>query len=186
MSDQEIARRGVLPRIGPRAPGWTIRLAVIVVGLGLCFTQLPPGFWFGLGVLLTLLAAVFPRIPWAWALLILCGACVFLHPVGPPPGSLIEWRIAALIAGAHLIHLLASYAAVFPVRGWVALSAFRGSAVRYLIIQLPVQIAAAVVLFVIARVTLPPVPVAGAIAAIALVGVALAVLAALLLERRRL
>lgn len=184
MSDVHRVRLHTTPRIGWRVPGWTARLAVALVGGSLCVFQLSFGFFFVVALVLVALSVAFPATPSAWAVMVLLGASVLVRTPSPE-----DPRIYLLIAGVHLLHLLASYAAVIPPRSWVQLRAFASPLRRFIFIQVPAQLAAGVALYAFSpRFDGAPgavVPVLGAIAAAALVVLTLVLIVPLRSEKRR-
>jgi hypothetical protein len=183
MTQNPRVRLRSLPRLGPRVPGWMLRVAIGIVGAGLCVTQLPLGFWFGLGLVLAVLAAIAPRLSTAWALILLLGSSLLWREPSP-----LNVTFYALLAGVHLLHLLASYALVVPIGGWLQLRAFTASLKRYLIVQVPLQLLTALALFAFsprAGHTLAAVPVVGIAAGVALVALTVVLVLPFLRERPR-
>jgi hypothetical protein len=170
-----------LPEVGARIPAVVVRVALAVLGVLLCIDRAPGGFWFVVGVLLALAAAVAPRIaPWALILLL---AIVQLASGSPT----LDPRLLVLLAGLHLLYVLAAYAAVLPVRGWVQLAVFAQPLLRFVVIQVVVQAVAVAALLI-----LTPhgggslaLPMAGIVGAVALVVVALVLVVPLVRERAR-
>lgn len=174
------------PHIGVRVPGWALRAVIAVVGIGLCFGQLPDGFaggfWFWFGIVLAVTATVFPTTPAAWALMVLLGASVLVRVPSP-----VDPRLYLLIAGIHLLQLLAAYARVVPAAGRVQLQAFSAPIRRYIIVQLPTQLVAAIVLFAFAPAAnrqWPTIPVLGVVAGAALVALTLVFIVPLIRSQR--
>jgi hypothetical protein len=182
MSDSNRVRVRQAPSIGARVPGWTLRSILAIVGIGLCLSQLPlgaGGFWLWIGVTITGVAVVFPMTPAAWLLMLMVGMSVL--PRVPSPA---DPRIYLLIAGIHFLHLVASYTRVVPARGWIQLRAFAAPLRRYVLMQLPVQGAAVVALAVFApKIGKHPIaiPALGILAGAALIGLALVLIATLIL-----
>ncbi|HEY5224089.1 MAG TPA: hypothetical protein VIJ18_13710 [Microbacteriaceae bacterium] len=155
------------PQIGERVPGWALRVAVVAVGVALCVSQLPLGLWFGFGLALALLAGFFPRVPAAWGLIIVLGAGLLWRQPSP-----LDLHFYLLLAGVHLLHVLASFALAVPVRACLQLRALGAPLRRYLLIQVPVQLGAGIALFVFSpRIghAAGVIPAAAAVAAVALV-----------------
>lgn len=133
------------PRTGARVPGWSVRLGTVAIGTGMAFWTLA-GFWLWCTLGLLVLGAMVPRIPAVWgAIIVLAGSTIWHTP------SWTDWRIYALIASVHLLHVLASYALVVPARSSVAFGAFAASAQRFLAIQVGSQAAAVLALLAFAR-----------------------------------
>jgi hypothetical protein len=186
MSGSNRVRVRQAPRLGARVPGWVLRGVLAMVGIVLCLSQLSlgtAGFWAWVGIGITGVAVVFPATPAAWLLMLMLGISVL--PRVPSPA---DPRIYLLIAGIHLLHLIASYARVVPARGWIQLRVFAAPLRRYLLVQLPVQGAALVALAVFApRIGEHPtaIPALGIVAGIALIGLALVLIVPLILPAAR-
>lgn len=157
-----------LPEIGARVPGVVTRVAVGVVGALLCLDRFPPGFFLVIGLVLTAIAVVRPRTLAAWALLLVLAASQLLRDPSP-----LDVRFFVLLAGMHLLHLLAAQTLALPWRGWVQVAAFRRPLLRFLVIQIPVQVVAFLALLLLAPrpdgSAAVVVPVAGIVGAAALV-----------------
>lgn len=171
------------PQIGQRVPGWALRVAVVGVGVALSVSQLPLGLWFGFGLTLAVLAGFFPRLPAAWGLIILLSAGVLWRQPSP-----LDLHFYLLLAGVHLLHLLASFALVMPVRARLQLRGFALPLRRYLLIQVPVQLGAGLALFVFSpRIghVADAIPAAAAVGAVSLVVLAVVLTGPLLRARLR-
>jgi hypothetical protein len=157
--------RAPLPTIGARVPGVVPRIALGLVGLALVPLDVPAGFFWVLGAVLAIVAALRPSVLTAWALILLVGLAWFWQD-----GRALDWRFFALLAGVHVLHALAALCVVLPVRGRVQLAVFRRPLVRLVVIQLPVQAAGAILAIVGgARGALPFAAIVGGAALLALV-----------------
>jgi hypothetical protein len=134
-----------VPDIGMWIPGFVLRAALGVVAALLCLDRLPPGFWLVVGLLLTGGAVAVPRWLTAWGLLVLLGASQVLQAPSPHDGHFF-----LLLAGLHLIQVLAAHALAFPWRSRVQLAVLRRPLLRFVAIQGPVQVFAAAALAVLA------------------------------------
>ena len=85
------------------------------------------------------------------------------------PGTL-TLRMLALIAGVHLLHLVASWMLVVPGAARLQPAVLLPSLRRYVLLQVPVQLVAAAVLLGAGRVSLPAFAVVSGLALVALVG----------------
>jgi hypothetical protein len=184
MNEKPGVRLLTLPPVGRRVPGFVPRAALAVVGAPLCFVCYQQAFWIAVGLVLAGLAVVFPQRFAAWALILLLGASRLPHESSP-----LKWQFFVLLAGLHLLHLLAAQAFDFPWRGWVQLAVFRRPLLRFLSIQIPVQALAVVALVALAprsngsrHVTLAAF---GIVGAVSLVMVTLALAVPLLREKAR-
>lgn len=167
------------PHLGAVAGGWAIRAGLVLVALGTAAVQLPAGFLFGVGVLLTAIAAFRPRTMMAWVFLALTGASLLWQP----PAS--AWGFAAVLLGVHLTHLLAAWSLRVPASALVQLRVFARPLARLVAIQAVVQAAALVLLHVGPADAAGSVPVLGIVAAAALLALALVLITPIVRERRR-
>lgn len=133
-------RLQVLPEIGARIPAVVPRIVLALVGTLLCLDRFAPGFWLVVGLVLTALAVVVPQRLSAWALMLVFGINQALRDPS------LDWHFFALLAGVHLVHVLAAQVLVLPTRGWLQLAVFRRPLLRYLAIQVPAQGLAVLVL----------------------------------------
>ena len=180
----DAVRPRIVPELGARIPGYGTRVAFVAVAALLCFDRTPNGFWLVVGLALTALAVAAPRQLYAWALLLLLGA----SQLSRDP-SAHDWHFFALLAGLHLLHVLAALTLAHPWRSWVQLAAIRPPLHRYLAVQVPVQIVALFTLALLApgpdgsaHLTVPAVGIAGAAA---LVLITLRLIVPMLREKAR-
>jgi hypothetical protein len=134
------------PVAPPTVPGWSLRAAVMVTGLGLAAALVLgrgvplPSMLLGLAVVTAAAARPGTSAP---GLLLLCAVLAELfNGTGQITGrSLLQ------VALLHAVHLLASLAAVVPAEARVELAALRPTLRRYVVVQaavLPVAGAAAI------------------------------------------
>jgi len=156
---------------GARIPGLAIRAALLVAGLLLCLVDYGLSGWLAVGIVLSVAAAWAPQNLAGWALILFLAAGRLAHHPG------LGWRFLVLLAGLHLLHVLAMLALELPWRSWVAPAVFVAPLRRFLVIQVPTQLLAVLSLLLLA----PnadghrPLTVAGfaVIGAVALAGLAL-------------
>jgi hypothetical protein len=139
------ARLLIVPQLGPRVPGFVPRLALAVVGVLLTVLCYSLPVWIVIGLTLTAFAAVLPRRLGAWALLLFLGASRLPHGTSP-----LGWQFLVLLAGLHLLHVIATQTLEIPPRCWVQLAVFRRPLLRFLAVQVPAQLVAALVLLLLA------------------------------------
>ncbi|KQR54575.1 hypothetical protein ASF88_07330 [Leifsonia sp. Leaf336] len=163
------------PDLGPTLPSWALRVAFALVAVPLAVTTAPSGPWPALAVVLTGIAVVVPRWRVAWALIAVLAFSTLLEP-----GTLTP-RLLALIAAVHLLHVLAAWMLVLPPSARFQPAVLLPSLRRFVLIQLPVQVAAVVLLLVARPAAAPWLALVSGVAIIGLVGL----LAALLLARPR-
>ena len=173
----ELARPADIPAADARIPAVAVRLALVLVGLSLSLLMYGTGGWLGVAIVLVLLAAWQPDYLLSWPLIVFLA----VGQLGHRPA--LAWRLLALLAGVHLLQLLASLALMLPRRAWVQPAVFTRPLLRFIAIQIPVQLLAVVALLLLAPnlhghrpLSVPEFTVIGA--------AALAALALLLLRRR--
>jgi hypothetical protein len=125
------------PNIGAVGPGIAPRLVLAASGSFLSFTAYRSAFPIVVGVLLAVVAAAVPRTMAAWILILFLGASRI-----PRDHSALDWRLLVLIFGLHLIHVVGAQALKLPVRSWVQVAMFRAPLLRFIAIQVPVQLVA--------------------------------------------
>ncbi len=62
----------------------------------------------------------------------------------------LSWQLLVLLAGIHLLHVLAMLALDLPWRSWLAAGGVRRAAARFLAIQIPTQLLAVLALLLLA------------------------------------
>ena len=132
------------PDIGPAFPGWWARAGVLLAGVGLAAVTVH-GFWLVVGVALAAVAALSPQTLVAWGLALYLGAGALALPHDG-----WTWRFTALLLGLHVLHVLASFSLALPPGGRVAWGVLAAPARRVLVLQVPVQAFAAVILVTLA------------------------------------
>jgi hypothetical protein len=174
-------RRGSLPDIGLRMPGGAVRILLAAVGVGLCLIGIPLGFWFVVGLALTALALAAPPLLGAWGLIVLLALATLTRPE-----TAFDVRFFVLLAGMHLLHVLGAQTLVLPLRAWAQVAVLRAPLLRFVVVQVPVQILAFVVLLLAAPGgPSEAVPLAAVVGAVALGTVVLVLIVPLLRERPR-
>ncbi|MGH1522591.1 hypothetical protein ACRAWC_00215 [Leifsonia sp. L25] len=161
--------------LGLTVPAWSLRVAFAVVAVPLAVTTAPSGPWPAVAVLLTGVAVAVPRWRVAWVLIAVLAFSTLLEP------GRLTLRLLAVIAAVHVLHVLAAWILVVPAGALLQPAVLLPSLRRVVLIQVPVQ-ASAIVLLLVARPSAAPwlAVVSGG----AIVGL-VALLAALLLARPR-
>ncbi len=166
-----------LPASDARIPGVAVRLALVVVAVPLLLVVFGSNGWLVVGIMLALLAAWAPEYLLGWLLILMLALGELHHR------ATLSWRILVLLAGVHLLHMLAALALELPWRGWLQPAVFARPLLRFLAIQVPVQLLAVVALLLLAPNAHGHHPLS--VAAFAVIGGgALGCLALLLLARR--
>ena len=100
--------------------------------------------WLVVGSMLSVAAAWSPRYLLGWALILfLAAGQLARHPA-------LSWQLLVLLAGLHLLHVLAMLALEVPWRDWVQPAVFAAPLVRFLVIQVPSQLLAVLALLLLA------------------------------------
>lgn len=157
--------------IGAWLPMWSVRLGVAAVGAGLALASLPAPFA-ELASVLAVVAGAVPRTRTAWLLIVLLAIGQGARGVDGIGAGLF-----VLLLGVHVLHVLAAYALVLPIRGRLQLAALLRPARGIVLVQVPVQALAAVLLLLTTQ--LSPAPgwaVTGAAALLLAAGALLTVL----------
>lgn len=100
--------------------------------------------WLVIGIPLALVAAWSPEYLLGWLLIVFLA----LGELGRPTS--LSWQLLVLIAGVHLLHVLASLALGLPWRSWVAPGLLARPLLRFLAVQIPVQLLAVAALLLLA------------------------------------
>jgi hypothetical protein len=140
-----MAAPGDLPAAGARIPGFTVRAAVLIAGVLLTLVDFGLTGWLGVGIALSLAAAWAPELLLGWVLIVFLAA----GQLARHPG--LSWRFAVLLAGLHLLHVLAMQTLELPWRSWLAPAVLVAPLRRFLVIQVPIQLLAVLALLLLAR-----------------------------------
>jgi hypothetical protein len=158
-----------------RIPAVVFRVALALVGALLSLVDYHLSGWLTLGILISLGAAVFPQQLVGWGLILFLA----VGQLARHPG--LSWQLLVLIAGLHLLHILAMFSFDLPVRSWIDPAICARPLLRFITIQVPTQALAVIALLALAPRADGHRPVT--VAAFALIGAAaLAGLALLLLR----
>lgn len=136
-----VRARPSAPKIGPWVPTATVHITFLVVAAGLCLLVLGTPFWLGLGLLLSVAGTFIPHlVPKWWVLFVLAVSQFWREP------SATDFVFYLLLAGVHLLHVIASLAGQLPWRGRMQTVALVRPLQRYAFIQIVVQAVAVGVL----------------------------------------
>ncbi|MGO4534295.1 hypothetical protein [Leifsonia sp. 2MCAF36] len=159
------ADAGAGPDIGTRTlPGWSLRALFAVIAFPLLLVGVPEGPWTAIASLLVGVAVWRPRWLTAWVLM---GVLVLSSLV--EPGTLTP-RLIALIAGVHALHLVGAWMLAVPPAARLQPAVLLPSLRRFVAVQVPVQVAAAVILLPSSRASIPALAIVSGLAVAALVG----------------
>jgi hypothetical protein len=133
-----------LPCAGARVPGFAPRVALVLAAALLSLVDFGATAWLGVGVALGMAAAAAPRTFAGWWLILFLALGRIGH------AAALDWSLFVLLAGVHLLHVLAMLTLELPWRGWVQPRALLAPLRRFAVIQVPAQILAVVALLVLA------------------------------------
>jgi hypothetical protein len=129
-----------LPVSDARIPALAVRVALAVVGILLTVLVYGAGGWVAVGVIFTVLAAWVPEYLLSWLVIVFLAIGQLSRPAD------LNWKLLVLIAGLHLLHVLGSLALALPWRSWVQPRVFTRPLLRFVAIQVPVQVLAVIAL----------------------------------------
>lgn len=177
MKLRELRPPADLPAADARVPAVCVRVAAALLGILLTLDVYGTSGWLGVGVVFSVAAAWAPEYLLSWPVIVFLALGQLSRPAG------LSWQLLVLIAGVHLLHVCAMLTLALPWRSWMQLRAFRAPLLRFIAIQLPVQVLAVVLLPLLAPNARGHRPLTAGVFAV-VGGAALAGLAALLLTRR--
>lgn len=142
-------RLGMAPPSGApapdaRLPGSAVRVAFALAGLGLSVVDYRFTDWLVIAVVLTSVAAAAPRSLLAWGLIL------FLALGQLTRHDALSSRFLVLLAGLHLLHVLAMLSLEVPARSWMQPTVLVAPALRFVAIQVPSQILAIAAMLLVA------------------------------------
>jgi hypothetical protein len=127
-----------------RVPTVAIRAVFALVGVLLCFDVYGLRGWVIVGMMIAIAAAIAPRCLLGWGLILFLAIGQLPHQVA------LSWRFMILLAGLHALHVLGLWILELPWRSRVQLAVFKRALLRYLAIQVPVQLLAVLFLLLLA------------------------------------
>lgn len=166
------------PAVGATIPVTIVRIVVGVVLVGLCLTILRSPLQLVVGLVLAAASLAFPKIPaiWALAALLAVSALGAFHTVP-------DWRFFVVLAAGHALHLFGVMLVWLPITGRVQRRVITRMVRSYLVVQLPTQVGAFVLLTALSGRSVTAAltsPFFGLLAALALVGLVVVVLVPIL------
>jgi hypothetical protein len=144
MNLRKLARPPDLPAANARIPGVVVRVMLALIGVLVSLVAYGSSGWSVVGILLSLSAAWAPQNLLAWVLI------VFLALGELGRHAALTWQLLVLLAGVHLVHVLGMLALELPWRSWVQPAVFARPVLRFIAIQIPVQLLAVVALLLLA------------------------------------
>jgi hypothetical protein len=140
MTLRGVAAPPQLSHFGARVPAVAVRLALAVAGVLLTVVDYGPTGWLAAGIVLSVAVAWTPQHLFGWVLILFLAAGRLAHHPG------LSWQFLVLLAGLHLLHVLAMLTLELPWRSWVQLAVFIAPLRRFLAIQIPTQLLAVLAL----------------------------------------
>ena len=144
MNLRELAPPPDLPAADAHVPALAVRLALAIVGTLLSLIVYGTSAWLAVGIVFSLLAAWAPEYLLGWAVIVFLALGELNRSAG------LSWQLLVLIAGVHLLHVLATFTLGLPWRSWIQPRAFTQPLRRFLMIQIPVQLLAVATLLLLA------------------------------------
>ena len=139
-----VTARPDLSHAGARVPGVAVRAVLAIAGVLLSLVVYELTLGLAVGIMLSVAAACSPRHLFGWVLILYLAAGRLTHHPG------LSWQFLVLLAGLHLLHVLAMMALELPWRSWVQLAVFVAPLRRFLVIQIPTQLLAVTALLLLA------------------------------------
>jgi hypothetical protein len=133
-----------LPVPDARIPGVSVRVAFVVVAVAVSIVDYGFSGWLAFGAVISPAAAVAPETLLGWLVILFLAAGQLARHAH------LTWRFLVLLAGLHLLHVLANLALELPWRAWIQPAAFVAPLRRFLSIQIPTQLLAVVALLLLA------------------------------------
>lgn len=118
--------------IGPRVPGFALRLLAVIVAVAAGLVLDVPSGWLGVILVATIVGGLFPLTAGVWAAaVVLVGAYVLQPPAALP--------LVVTIAAVHLLHVLGSLSLVVRMSTRVSLRALGPTLARFAVGQIVSQ-----------------------------------------------
>jgi len=134
-----------MPSAGARIPGYAVSVVFVVAGVLLTLVDYQITGWVVFGIVLSLAAPWSPQYLGGWILILFLAAGELAHH-----HAVLNWRFLVVLAGLHLLYVLAVLALGLPWRSWVQPAVFLAPLRRFVAIQVPTQLLAVVALLLLA------------------------------------
>jgi hypothetical protein len=144
MNLSNLAPPSDLPSAGARIPGDAVSVVFVAAGVLLTLVDYQITGWVVLGIALSLTAPWSPQYLGGWLLILFLAAGELAHHAA------LSWRFLVVLAGLHLLYVLAVLALGLPWRSWVQPAVFLAPLRRFVAIQVPTQLVAVVALLLLA------------------------------------
>jgi hypothetical protein len=133
-----------LSHAGAWVPGLAVRAVFLIAGVLLSLVDYGLSGWLAVGIVLSVAAMWSPQHLLGWALILFLAAGRLAHHPA------LSWRLLVLLAGLHLLHVLAMLALELPWRSWVQPAVFVAPLRRFVVIQVPTQLLAVLAVLLLA------------------------------------
>lgn len=140
----DLAPPSDLPVVGARIPAVAIRVVLALVGVLLTLVDYGASGWLAVGILISIGAALAPQHVLGWLLILFLGLGQLGHH------AQLSVRLLVLLAGVHLLYVLAMLTLELPWRSWIQPAVFVAPLRRFIAIQIPTQLLAVVALLLLA------------------------------------
>jgi hypothetical protein len=144
MKRSRLAPPDDLPVADAWIPGYAVRVAFVITAVALVLVDFGLTGWLVPAFALIIAAAWSPQQLYGWALILFLAAGQLGHHAD------LSWRFLVLLAGLHLLYVLATLAPALPLRSWAQPAVFVTPLMRFIAIQVPTQILAVVALLLLA------------------------------------
>ena len=144
MNLRELVPPDDLPAADARIPALLVRCVLAILGTLLSLVVYGSSGWLAVGIIFSLLAAWEPEFLLGWLVI------VFLAIGELSRSAALSWQLLLLLAGVHLLHVLSALTLELPWRSWIQPSVFTRPLLRFIAIQVPVQLLAVVTLLLFA------------------------------------
>jgi hypothetical protein len=100
--------------------------------------------WLVVAIVLSVAAVLAPQYFLGWGIILFLAAGQLAHRAA------LSWRFMVLLAGLHVLHILAMWVLELPWRSWVQPGVFVAPLLRFIVIQIPIQLLAVLSLLLLA------------------------------------
>jgi hypothetical protein len=133
-----------LPDARARIPGVAIRATFVIACALLSLDVYGLNGWLVVAIVLSVAAVLAPQYFLGWGIILFLAAGQLAHRAA------LSWRFMVLLAGLHVLHILAMWVLELPWRSWVQPGVFVAPLLRFIVIQIPIQLLAVLSLLLLA------------------------------------
>jgi hypothetical protein len=139
----ELVRLRGRPELGPVLPAWGVAVPILALAFGLGVVSYGGETGLVVGILLAVVVPFVPARLGPWVAIAVVGLGQFSRPAG------LSWQFFLLLAGVHLLHVLGSLAVQLRWRAWIQVGVFRRLLLRFVVVQVPVQLVGGIVVWLL-------------------------------------